>query len=65
MAAHLRDPIPPIGLERKDVPEPLADVLHKMLAKSPAQRYATPGEVAAALHFLCRLRSPGPIDSGP
>ena len=53
MAAHLRDPIPPIGLERKDVPETLADVLHKMLARSPAQRHSTPGEVAAAVAPFC------------
>ena len=34
MAAHLRDRIPPIRRERKEVPAALAKVLHKMLARS-------------------------------
>jgi serine/threonine protein kinase len=53
MAAHLRDPIPPIRLERRDVPETLAAVLDKMLAKSPTERYGTPDEVATALAPFC------------
>lgn len=42
---HARDPVPPIeGLD----PE-LADILDKMLAKTTADRFQTPGEVIAAL----------------
>jgi len=53
MAAHLRDPIPPIRRERKEVPAALAAVLDKMLAKARAKRLATPGAVAAALAPFC------------
>ena len=53
MVAHLHDPVPPIRRERSDVPEALAAVLGKMLAKSPAERYAIPAEVAAALASFC------------
>ena len=52
MAAHLRDPVPPIREVRPDVPDDLAAVLDRMLAKAPADRFAAPGEVAAALKPL-------------
>ena len=34
---------------RRDVPAELAEVMRRMLAKDPAQRYQTPGEVAGEL----------------
>jgi hypothetical protein len=49
MKAHAEAPVPPIRERRPDVPEELAAVLARMLAKDPAERYATPGEVAVAL----------------
>ncbi len=41
----------PLRIEdlRDDVPAELATIIGRMLAKSPADRYQTPGEVAAAL----------------
>lgn len=47
--AHIRQPVPDVRARRPDVPAALAAVLQKMLAKSPAERFGTPAEVAAAL----------------
>jgi urea transport system substrate-binding protein len=49
MWAHHLAPVPPIREKRPDVPEPLAAILNRMLAKKRAQRFAVPAEVAAAL----------------
>jgi serine/threonine protein kinase len=42
-------PAPPIQSRRGDVPDALAAIVHRMLEKDPAQRYATASAVAAAL----------------
>lgn len=47
--AHVQTPVPPVGEVRPEVPDGLAAVLGRMLAKAPADRFATPGEVAEAL----------------
>jgi serine/threonine protein kinase len=47
--AHLSEPPPPIRTLRPEVPVALAGVLERLTAKEPADRYATPAEVAAAL----------------
>ncbi len=47
--AHVQKTPPPITLLRSDVSPQLAAVIERMMAKDPAQRYATPAEVAAAL----------------
>ena len=47
--AHREQPVPSIRQARPEVSAELARVLERMLAKKPADRYATPGEVAAAL----------------
>jgi serine/threonine protein kinase len=49
MVAHAQAPVPPIQDRRGDAPAALATVLARMLAKAPADRFATPAEVAAAL----------------
>ncbi|HEY7427308.1 MAG TPA: bifunctional serine/threonine-protein kinase/ABC transporter substrate-binding protein, partial [Gemmataceae bacterium] len=49
MWAHAQAPIPPLRERRPNVPEHLAAVLERMLAKKPADRFGTPAEVAAAL----------------
>jgi len=46
--AHEKSRIPPIR-SAEQMPRKLWDVLHKMLAKRPEDRYATPAEVAADL----------------
>ncbi len=52
MTAHVQTPAPSIR-ELADVPEELAALLGRMLAKDPGQRPATPAEVAAALAPFC------------
>jgi len=47
--AHVQKTPTPITLLRSDVSSDLAAVVERMMAKDPAQRYATPAEVAAAL----------------
>jgi hypothetical protein len=47
--AHRDKPLPSIRQARPEVSPELADVLGRMLAKKPQDRYSTPGEVAAAL----------------
>jgi urea transport system substrate-binding protein len=49
MWAHSQAPRPPIRDLRPDVPEAIAAVVDRMLAKNADERYASPGEVAAAL----------------
>lgn len=49
LMAHCRDPIVPVRQVREDVPEELAAIVQRMLAKDPAERFATPGELAAAI----------------
>jgi serine/threonine protein kinase len=49
MTAHLYEPVKPVSSQRNDIPEALDRVLDRMLAKAPADRYATPGELAEAL----------------
>jgi serine/threonine protein kinase/tetratricopeptide (TPR) repeat protein len=48
MAHHERRPRP-LSSFRKDVPPELANIVAKMMAKNPAQRFQTPLEVARAL----------------
>jgi serine/threonine protein kinase len=47
--AHLCEPLPPIRSRRPEIPAPLVGLLERLTAKEPADRYATPGEVAQAL----------------
>ncbi len=49
MWAHSQAPRPPIRDLRPDVPEAVAAVVEKMLAKNADERYAAPGAVAEAL----------------
>ena len=49
MMAHVLKPTPPIRASRSEVPEPLAAVIDRMLAKQPGERFSTPAEVAEAL----------------
>jgi serine/threonine protein kinase len=49
MAAHQQQPVRPVADLRPDVPPALCALVRRMLAKSPNDRPATPGEVAAEL----------------
>jgi serine/threonine protein kinase/formylglycine-generating enzyme required for sulfatase activity len=54
MVAHVREAVPSIKRLREDIPDGLVAVLDRMLAKSPDDRFATPGEVAVALERFAR-----------
>ena len=53
MTAHVQTPAPSIRELAADVPEELAALLGRMLAKDPAERPATPADVAAKLEAFC------------
>lgn len=56
--AHLNDtPRPPQHL-RPDLPEPVAAVLLKALAKKPEERFASAGQLAAAFETACKGQLP-------
>jgi serine/threonine protein kinase len=65
MKAHATEPVPPIQRQRPDVPDALPAVLRRLLAKSPADRYATPAEVAAALQPFTSLSGPAAATTSP
>jgi serine/threonine protein kinase len=48
MRHQMKEP-PPLSQHRADLPAGLTPILNRMLAKQPADRYQTPGEVAQAL----------------
>ncbi len=50
---HQKEDPKPIESVRSNVPPGLSAVLKKMMAKDPADRYPTPGEVAQALEPFC------------
>jgi pimeloyl-ACP methyl ester carboxylesterase len=49
LARHALDPVPPLRTARDTVPEGLAHVVATALAKTPADRFQTAGELASAL----------------
>ena len=53
MMAHLNEPVPPIRQLRSNVPEQLAAVLERMVAKNRDARYAKPGQVVEDLKPFC------------
>lgn len=52
--AHLNEPFPRLCATRPDAPVALEALLVRMTQKDPAERFATPGEVAAALEPFAR-----------
>ena len=59
MKAHAREPVPSLRQFRAEVPEKLAVIVDRMLAKNPADRFAIPAEVAAALPHPGNRKRPG------
>lgn len=54
--------IPPLMEARPDIPQALADAVHKALAKEPQSRWASARDMARALVDVMRL-SPEPVDT--
>jgi serine/threonine protein kinase len=65
MKGHTEAPVPSVRGDRPDVPEELAEVLERMLAKDPARRYATPAEVQAALAPYAAVGGASPVTTAP
>jgi serine/threonine protein kinase len=59
---QVRQP-PPVRKLRSDVPQGMAEVIARMLAKDAAQRFQTPAEVAAALEPWTREPLPPPPEA--
>lgn len=60
---HQTRPPKPIKALRPEVPDGMAAVIHKMLAKDPGQRYQTPAEVAEALAPWTQAPVPPPSEA--
>jgi RND family efflux transporter MFP subunit len=54
IGAHLHQPVPPIRDFAPDVPEELAAILDRLLAKDPDERFAAPADLATAMERFCR-----------
>jgi serine/threonine protein kinase/putative intracellular protease/amidase len=63
MLAQVQDEPEPVRHLRPEVPEELAQVVAKMMAKDPASRFDTPAEVAAAVRPF--TRADAIIDDAP
>ena len=51
---HQKEEPKPIESFRSNVPPGLSAILKKMMAKQPAERYQTPGEIAKAMEPFCQ-----------
>src|SRR5207237_6507600 len=58
LQAHQAREAKPLNLVRPEVPEELAAVVRKMMAKDPAQRYQTPLALVQALAPFVECRPP-------
>jgi serine/threonine protein kinase/TM2 domain-containing membrane protein YozV len=58
IVAHLTEPAPQLARKRPDVPEGLARVIDRLLAKDPGDRYATWDALAADLALVRDGREP-------
>ena len=63
--AHISRDADPLNLVRPEVPTELAALVAKMMAKDPARRFQTPGEVAEALKPFFKTSHAGSRSSRP
>ena len=57
LVAHCQSPIPDPRRERPEIPADVAAIVLRLLAKSPADRFAAAADVAEALRPFCDTRS--------
>jgi serine/threonine protein kinase len=66
IVAHMKHEPTPLPELRRDVPPELVQVVARMMAKNPEQRFQTPIEVARALSSFCPATAEGGApESGP
>ncbi len=58
LLCHLQDQPPAVEKLRPDAPAGVVAIVRKMMAKQPHERFQTPGQVADALGFFAKPRSP-------
>ncbi len=59
MISHVRDPVPDPRSRVPSMPDDLAEIIRRCMSKDPANRFATPADVRAALHAVSvRLLDP-------
>ncbi len=66
MLKHLKEPLPPLSAKVPEAPQALVDLVHKMLAKEAANRYASYEEFISALATVAAAfrKSPGSLTTG-
>ena len=58
MLKHLQEPLSAVRDVKADVPEPVAAIIEKMLAKNPAERFQTAAELVTALKSVGEGQTP-------
>lgn len=61
--SHLKDAPPQLSAIRRDLPDTMCDVVHRMLEKKPEDRFSDPEAVLNAITDLQRLPVKSPIDT--
>jgi serine/threonine-protein kinase len=59
----LQSEAPQLASIRDDLPKPVCDLVHRMMAKDPRQRYASASEVLADVKALMRAVKAGDVDN--
>lgn len=57
--SHLKDPLPSLATKRPDLPVGLCAIVERLLAKDPADRFASPQELLQAVSTLEQSVAPG------
>lgn len=60
LGMHVNNPVPSLRAEVPEVPEALEKIVHKMMAKNPLERYASPNQAIAALDRAAQGKAPEP-----
>lgn len=61
--SHLKDAPPPLSAIRRDLPDAMCDVVHRMLEKNPEDRFSDPEMALTAITDLQKLPVKSPIDT--
>jgi tetratricopeptide (TPR) repeat protein/predicted Ser/Thr protein kinase len=66
ISQHIAQEPPTLNIDQRYVPPPVEALVHKMLAKDPADRHQTPGELLAAIEAALRgkVQPKAPTPSG-